>query len=89
MRDYKKIIPLLLSIILLILFNNHSYSQSIAKIENIAFNREGSMMIITYDIVKAQTGETFNIGVKLNNYALKIHRLKISNEIRSNKSSLA
>lgn len=63
MRDFKKFIPLLLSVILLILFNNHSYSQSIAKIENIAFNREGPTMIITYDIVKAQTGEKFNIGV--------------------------
>lgn len=63
MKNYKQFIPLVPSIILLFLLSSHSYSQSIAEIENIAFSHEGTMMIITYDIVKAGTGETFNIGI--------------------------
>jgi hypothetical protein len=40
-------------------------SQSNAKVENINFYAEGSKLIITYDIVKAKTGETFDIWIKI------------------------
>lgn len=65
MGGFKKFNPLLFIISLLVLYTLPSNSQSIAEIENITFHREGGMMIITYDIVKAETGETFNIGVKV------------------------
>jgi hypothetical protein len=40
-------------------------SQSGARVENINFYAEGSKLIITYDIVKAKTGETFDVWIKI------------------------
>ncbi len=40
-------------------------SQSSAKVENINFYAEGSKLIVTYDIVKAKPGETFDVWIKI------------------------
>lgn len=40
-------------------------SQSAAKVENINFYAEGTNLIVTYDIVKAKPGETFNVWIKI------------------------
>jgi hypothetical protein len=40
-------------------------SQSGAKVENINFYPEGSMLVVTYDIVKAKPGETFDVWIKI------------------------
>lgn len=40
-------------------------SQSGARVENINFYAEGSKLIITYDIVKAKAGETFDVWIKI------------------------
>lgn len=57
---------------------NHLAAQSRAKVENVDFYLEGENLIITYDIDKAKTGETFNVkvnvstakGTKINAFAL-------------------
>ena len=41
------------------------HAQSNARIENINFDAEGSKLVITYDILKAKAGETFEIWVKI------------------------
>jgi hypothetical protein len=40
-------------------------SQSTAKVENINFYAEGSKLVVTYDIVKAKPGETFDVWIKV------------------------
>lgn len=40
-------------------------SQSLAKVENIDFYADGPKLVITYDIVKAKPGETFDIWIKI------------------------
>jgi hypothetical protein len=40
-------------------------SQSSAKVENINFYAEGSKLVVTYDIVKAKPGETFDVWIKV------------------------
>jgi len=40
-------------------------SQSGAKVENINFYAEGSKLVVTYDIVKAKPGETFDVWIKV------------------------
>ncbi|MBN2174739.1 MAG: hypothetical protein JW731_11445 [Bacteroidales bacterium] len=42
-----------------------SFAQSKARIENIDFYAEGANLVVTYDIVKAEAGETFNIWMKV------------------------
>lgn len=65
MRGYQRIIPLILCIFSLVLFTNLSKAQSIAQIENIDFYPEDSKLVITYDIIKASTGEKFNVWVSI------------------------
>ncbi len=42
-----------------------SFAQSNARIDKIDFYQDGSNLVITYNIVKAKAGETFNIWVKI------------------------
>ena len=49
----------------LFLAQNNATAQSKAKVENVDFFLEGDNLIITYDIEKAKTGETFNVGVNI------------------------
>jgi len=65
MKGYKRNLPLILCIFSFILFPNHSNAQSIAQIENIDFYSEDTKLVITYDIIKASTGEKFNVWVKI------------------------
>ena len=41
------------------------HGQSSAEVENINFYAEGTKLIITFDIVKAKPGETFDIWIKI------------------------
>jgi len=59
-------------VILLLLFGfsfvfqvDRANAQSNARIEKIDFYQDGSNLVITYEIVKAKAGETFNIWVKV------------------------
>ena len=65
MRDYIRFILLITGIILLLLITTQSNAQSIAQIENIDFYPEGTKLVITYDLIKAGTGEKFNVWVKI------------------------
>jgi len=47
------------------ILNNQAYAQSKAIVENVDFFIENDNLIITYDIVKARTGETFDVSVKI------------------------
>lgn len=40
-------------------------AQTKARVENVDFFLEGDNLIITYDIAKASTGETFDVGVNI------------------------
>lgn len=64
MKKYKLIILLLVGFSIMCPFE-HSFAQSNARIENIDFYPDGSNLIITYDIIKAKAGETFNTWVKV------------------------
>ena len=64
MKKYKFIILLLVGFCFVFGFEP-TFAQSNARIENTDFYQDGSNLIITYDIVKAKAGETFNIWVKV------------------------
>lgn len=65
MRGYPNLILLISSISLLLLITAQSNAQSIAQIENIDFYPEDTKLVITYDLIKASTGEKFNVWVKI------------------------
>ncbi len=45
--------------------SNQTIAQSNARVENVDFFLEGDKLIITYDIIKTKTGETFDVSVKI------------------------
>jgi len=47
------------------IIGNQTIAQSNARVENVDFFLERENLIITYDIVKAKTGETFDVSVKI------------------------
>lgn len=65
MRGYPNLILLISGISLLLLITAQSNAQSIAQIENIDFYPEDTKLVITYDLIKAGTGEKFNVWVKI------------------------
>ena len=65
MKNRNTLIVGLLGSIFTIFILNSTNAQSKAKIENIDFYAEGANLVITYDIVKAEPNETFNIWVKI------------------------
>ncbi len=65
MKIYKNIIIVLSGLMLSFLLNNNLQAQSKAKIENIDFSAAGSNLNITYDIVNAKAGESFEVWIKV------------------------
>jgi hypothetical protein len=50
---------------LLVLPQGEAWAQGKAKVENVDFFVDGENLIITYDIVKARTGKTFDVSVEI------------------------
>jgi hypothetical protein len=65
MKNYKIFTVLMIGLCILLMSYKPLQAQSKARIDNIDFNLEGSNLIITYDIIKAKTNETFNIRIKV------------------------
>ena len=65
MKNLKKKVVIIAGLILFCLITNNTQAQSKAKVENIDFYAVGSNLNITYDIVKAKSGESFEVWVKV------------------------
>jgi hypothetical protein len=65
MKMFRYIIIVLSGLMLSFLLNNNLQAQSKAKIENIDFSAAGSNLNITYDIVNAKAGESFEVWIKI------------------------
>ncbi len=60
-------------------------AQTKARVENVDFYLEGENMIITYDIVKAKSGETFDVSVSISSLkGQKISAFALSGDIGPN-----
>lgn len=78
MKKIDKLFAVLCLILLPALFTNHLTAQTKAQVLNVDFYIEGDNLIITYDIEKAKTGESFIVSVnvttksgnKINAYSL-------------------
>jgi len=78
MKKINKYFVVLCLALLPLLFANNLFSQTKALVTNVDFYVEGDNLIITYDIEKAKTGESFIVGVsvttksgnKINAYSL-------------------
>jgi hypothetical protein len=55
----------IISIAALIFFVNGVMAQSKARVENVDFNLVDENLVITYDIAKSKSGETFTVSVKI------------------------
>lgn len=65
MKSYYNIFIFIVILGCFTVMSNQTLAQSKARVENVDFFLEGENLIITYDIVKAKTGETFDVGVKI------------------------
>jgi len=65
MKNIYRISIQLISLCTLVLFSIGAMAQSKAKVENVDFFLENENLVITYDIVKSKSGETFNVKVNI------------------------
>ncbi|MCF8364947.1 MAG: hypothetical protein K9H16_04150 [Bacteroidales bacterium] len=65
MKPFKYIFIIAACAGFLTLLSNPLHAQTKARVENVDFFLEGDNLIITYDIVKASTGETFDVSVNI------------------------
>ena len=78
MKNFNKLFALFCFFLLSFLFTHNVAAQTKARVLNVDFYIEGDNLIITYDIEKAKTGETFFVSVgvttasgnKINAYSL-------------------
>ncbi len=65
MKKIYSIATRLLSISVLLLLAGGLFAQSKARVENVDFNLVDENLVITYDIAKSKSGETFNVKVNI------------------------
>jgi hypothetical protein len=82
MKYFKALIFLSALAGFMILIQGTTFAQKKGKVENVDFFLEGDNLIITYDIEKAKTGETFNISINVSTVkGTKINAFSLSGDV--------
>nr|NQU88937.1 hypothetical protein [Bacteroidota bacterium] len=82
MKNIVKHIVLSIIVMLPFVIGSTAFAQSKANVENVDFNLEGENLVITYDISKVKSGETFNVSVNITTASgSKINAFALSGDI--------
>lgn len=82
MKYFKTYISILALAGFLMIMPETASAQSKARVENVDFFLKGENLIITYDIERAKTGETFNVGVNISTAkGTKINAFALSGDV--------